>query len=133
MTLKIKAQHQTCDSSSDLCTSPSLSSSFPQDGRPIYIEQLGKLDLNKLYAVTTPERQIQHLVHEYERFEKDRLPACTKAKGELVETSCTIMDLKDVGLSQFYKVKEYVGQASGIGQNNCEWLVLNDDFALDAL
>ena len=32
-----------------------------KDGRPVYIEQLGNLDLNKLFKVTTPERLIQQL------------------------------------------------------------------------
>jgi hypothetical protein len=84
-----------------------------QDGRPIYIEQLGKLDLTKLYTMTTPERQLQSLVVEYERFVRDRLPICSKLAGHLIETSCTIMDLKDVGVSQFWKVKSYVQEASG--------------------
>ena len=114
-----------------------------RDGRPIYIEQLGKLDINKLYALTTQERQLKHLVHEYEKFEKDRLPACSAQKGQLVETSCTILDLHNAGISSFYKggfsrvtingfcnqlmgfvwmlVKDYVSAASGIGQNYCAW------------
>ncbi|PWN26589.1 putative SEC14-phosphatidylinositol/phosphatidylcholine transfer protein [Jaminaea rosea] len=87
-----------------------------KDGRPVYIEQLGKLDLRKLYEVTTPERQLQKLVVEYEKFQRERLPVCTAQKGELVETSCTIMDLKNVGLSQFWKVSGYVQEASKIGQ-----------------
>jgi hypothetical protein len=74
-----------------------------KEGRPIYIEQLGKLDINKLYALTTQERQLKHLVHEYEKFEKDRLPACSEQKGELVETSCTILDLHNAGISAFYR------------------------------
>lgn len=89
---------------------------FHRDGRPVYIEQLGKLDLKKLYEVTTPERQLQKLVVEYEKFQRERLPVCTAQKGELVETSCTIMDLKNVGLSQFWKVSGYVQEASKIGQ-----------------
>ncbi|PWZ03370.1 putative SEC14-phosphatidylinositol/phosphatidylcholine transfer protein [Testicularia cyperi] len=88
-----------------------------KDGRPIYIEQLGNLDLKALYNVTTPERQIQKLVVEYEKFQRERLPVCTAHKGELVETSCTIMDLKSVGISQFWKVSTYVQQASNIGQH----------------
>lgn len=91
-----------------------------QDGRPIYIERLGKLDVGKLYALTTQERQLQHLVSEYEKFLRDRLPACSDASGHLVETSCTIMDLHNVGLSSFYRVKDYVSAASAIGQNYCE-------------
>lgn len=66
---------------------------------------------------TTPERQIQKLVVEYEKFQRERLPVCSTHKGELVETSCTIMDLKNVGISQFWKVSTYVQQASNIGQH----------------
>jgi len=89
-----------------------------KEGRPIYIEQLGKLDYNKLYALTTQERQLRHLVDQYERFFRDRLPACSKTSGHLVETSCTILDLHNAGVSTFYKVKDYVSAASAIGQNN---------------
>lgn len=74
-----------------------------REGRPIYIEQLGKLDINKLYALTTQERQLKHLTSEYEKFFKERLPACTAMRGELVETSCTILDLHNAGISTFYK------------------------------
>ncbi|GFZ44229.1 Phosphatidylinositol/phosphatidylcholine transfer protein, partial [Saitozyma sp. JCM 24511] len=104
---------------------PEVDKYYPQfyhkqdrEGRPIYIEQLGKLDINKLYALTTQERQLKHLVGEYEKFFKDRLPACSAEKGELVETSCTILDLYNAGISSFYKVKDYVSAASSIGQNN---------------
>ncbi|CAO1615121.1 unnamed protein product [Parajaminaea phylloscopi] len=88
-----------------------------KEGRPVYIEQLGKLDLKKLYEVTTPERQLQKLVVEYEKFQRERLPVCTAEQQHLIETSCTIMDLKGVGLSQFWKVSGYVQQASKIGQD----------------
>lgn len=55
---------------------------------------------------TTPERQLQKLVVEYEKFQRERLPVCTRETGDLVETSCTIMDLKNVGISQFWKVRD---------------------------
>jgi len=88
-----------------------------KDGRPIYIEQLGKLDIKALYAATTQERQLQRLVWEYERCLNERFPACSAAVGHAVETSCTILDLQNVGLSNFYKVKDYVMQATQIGQD----------------
>jgi hypothetical protein len=88
-----------------------------KDGRPIYIEQLGKLDIKKLYAATTEDRLLQRLVYEYEKFITERLPACSKAAGHPVETSCTILDLNNVSLSNFYSVKNYVAQASSIGQD----------------
>lgn len=89
-----------------------------REGRPLYIEQLGKLDITALYKITTQERQLKHLVDEYEKFLSVRLPACSAATGTLVETSCTILDLYNAGISTFYKVKDYVMAASNIGQNH---------------
>ena len=59
---------------------------------------------------------LQRLVWEYEKFLNERLPACSIHIGEHVETSCTILDLKGVGLLQFWKVQKYVGDAAEIGQ-----------------
>ncbi|KAJ7352570.1 CRAL-TRIO domain-containing protein [Mycena albidolilacea] len=89
-----------------------------KDGRPVYIERLGQLDLKALYAATTQERQLKRFVLEYEKFISERLPACSAAAGHPVETSCTIMDLHNVSLSNFYRVKDYVMQASRIGQDH---------------
>lgn len=74
----------------------------------------------KLFAATTQERMLKCLVYEYEKLLRERLPACSAASGKVVETSCTILDLNNVGLSNFYRVKGYVGEASTIGQNYCE-------------
>jgi len=88
-----------------------------KDGRPVYIERLGQLDIKNLYAVTTPERQIQRLVFEYEKFLTERLPACSSARGHPVETSCTILDLGGVSITNFYRVSDYVRHAASIGQD----------------
>ena len=32
-----------------------------QDGRPVYIEQLGKVDINAMYKITTSDRMLQNL------------------------------------------------------------------------
>ena len=88
-----------------------------QDGRPVYIQRLGKIDINALNAITTQDRQLRRFVLEYEKFLTERLPACSKAVGHPVETSCTIMDLAGVSITSFYRVKDYVFQAAGIGQD----------------
>jgi len=88
-----------------------------KEGRPVYIESLDKLDVTALYKITTQERLVKQLVWEYEKFLTERLPACTKAAGHTVETSCTILDLGGVSLTKFWHVKDYVFQASSIGQN----------------
>ena len=88
-----------------------------QDGRPVYIQRLGKIDVNAINAITTQERQLRRFVLEYEKFLTERLPACSRAVGHPVETSCTILDLAGVGVASFYRVKDYVFQAAGIGQD----------------
>ncbi|GKZ16684.1 cytosolic factor, phosphatidylinositol/phosphatidylcholine transfer protein [Aspergillus brasiliensis] len=88
-----------------------------KDGRPVYIEKLGKIDLNAMYKITTGERMLQNLVTEYEKLADPRLPACSRKAGKLLETCCTIMDLKGVGITSVPSVYGYVKQASAISQN----------------
>ena len=88
-----------------------------QDGRPVYIEQLGGIDLNAMYKITTGERMLQNLVVEYEKVADPRLPACSRKAGQLLETCCTIMDMKGVGLGSARQVYDYVGKASAVSQN----------------
>ena len=61
---------------------------------------------------------LQNLVCEYEKFADPRLPACSRKAGRLLETSCTIIDLKGVGLSNMGSVYNYIKQASAISQNH---------------
>jgi len=117
---------------------PSYYHKMDKDGRPVYVERLGKLDVAALYKLTTQERQLQSLVYEYEKFLTDRLPACSKAVGHPVETSCTILDLGGVSLSNFYRVKDYVSQASAIGQNRYpetmgKFYIINAPWAFSAV
>ncbi|KAF2085346.1 hypothetical protein K490DRAFT_67763 [Saccharata proteae CBS 121410] len=88
-----------------------------KDGRPVYIESLGKIDLNAMYKITSAERMLQNLVCEYEKLADPRLPACSRKSGKLLETCCTIMDLKGVGIGKAPSVYGYLQQASGISQN----------------
>lgn len=83
----------------------------------MYFEQLGKIDLSAMYKITTAERMLQNLVVEYEKVSDPRLPACSRKSGQLLETCCSIMDLKGVGLSQVSSVYSYVKSASVISQN----------------
>ncbi|KAJ4269663.1 cytosolic factor, phosphatidylinositol/phosphatidylcholine transfer protein [Fusarium torreyae] len=88
-----------------------------KDGRPIYIETLGGIDLNAMYKITTAERMLTNLAVEYERVADPRLPACSRKAGHLLETCCTIMDLKGVSIGKVPQVYSYVKQASVISQN----------------
>jgi hypothetical protein len=100
-----------------ITTKTNLLSSSLQDGRPVYIEQLGGIDLTAMYKITTAERMLTNLAVEYERVADPRLPACSRKAGTLLETCCTIMDLKGVGISKAPQVYSYVRQASALSQN----------------
>jgi hypothetical protein len=67
--------------------------------------------------ITTGERMLTNLAVEYERVADPRLPACSRKSNTLLETCCTIMDLKGVGISKATQVYGYVKQASAISQN----------------
>lgn len=88
-----------------------------QDGRPIYIETLGGIDLTAMYKISTADRMLTNLAVEYERVADPRLPACSRKVGSLLETCCTIMDLKGVTITKVPSVYSYVRQASVISQN----------------
>ncbi|KAF3918415.1 Patellin-3 [Dactylellina cionopaga] len=88
-----------------------------KDGRPIYIEQLGKIDLTAMLKITNEERMLTNLAVEYERFADPRLPACSRKSGKLLETCCTIMDLKGVGVMSIPSAYGYLRRASTISQD----------------
>ena len=83
----------------------------------MYIEQLGNIDLAAMYKITTSERMLQNLAVEYEKLADPRLPACSRKASSLLETCCTIMDLKGVGVTKVPSVYAYVKQASAMSQN----------------
>nr|KAJ3419356.1 cytosolic factor, phosphatidylinositol/phosphatidylcholine transfer protein [Polyrhizophydium stewartii] len=86
-------------------------------GRPIYIEQLGALDVKKLFTVSTDARLLRNHVYEYEKLVHYRLVACSIKANRYLEQSCTILDLKGVALSTFSSVYSLVREVSGIAQN----------------
>lgn len=87
------------------------------DGRPIYIEQLGKIDLDAMLKITTTDKMLQNLVYEYEKLVNYRLPACSAKAGHLIETSCTIMDLSNASIRSLYNALHFLKEASKIGQH----------------
>lgn len=78
---------------------------------------MGGIDLTAMYKITTADRMLQNLAVEYEKLADPRLPACSRKSGFLLETCCTIMDLKGVGIGKVPSVYSYVKQASAMSQN----------------
>ncbi|KAF3542663.1 hypothetical protein DY000_02001270 [Brassica cretica] len=77
-----------------------------KDGRPIYIERLGKAHPGKLMDVTTIDRYLKYHVQEFEKALQQKLPACSIAAKRRVTTTTTILDADGLCKGPKFPVKE---------------------------
>jgi hypothetical protein len=62
-------------------------------GRPIYIECQGRLNIDKMFQITSEDRLLRHYIQSYEVLLKLRFPSCSAVAGHRIEQGLSILDL----------------------------------------
>lgn len=89
-----------------------------KQGRPIYFEITGQMNLEQIFKHSSTERMLKHQIRQFEYVTNFMLPACSKKIGKNVSQTLNIMDLrKETTKFMSKKVLEFIKNILGISQN----------------
>ncbi|KAL4423649.1 hypothetical protein ABPG75_000950 [Micractinium tetrahymenae] len=89
-----------------------------REGRPIYVQQPGKMDTDQLWKFTTLERCVRYHLQQQERYWRIIAPAASVARGRRHEQSLVLIDMDGVGISTLTsEVRNIMGTIMKIDQD----------------
>lgn len=74
-----------------------------KDGRPVYIERLGKVEPSKLMHATTVDRFLKYHIQGFEKAFLKKFPACSIAAKRHIDSTTTILDVDGMNWVSFGK------------------------------
>lgn len=110
-----------------------------REGRPVYIELVGRVETAKMLHTTTMERFLKYHVKEFDRTFRIKFPACSVAAKRHIDQTTTVMDVSGMGLKNFSKeAREFLSAVAKIDSDNypetlCRMYVINAGAAFRAV
>jgi hypothetical protein len=97
-----------------------------REGRPVWVDRPCEANIEECLNIMEPEQMMQYYIAEYEKLIHIKLPACSAAKGEIVDSTFSVVDCKGFNMGLMNKKnREFIQIATNLGQNNYPEIMWN--------